>query len=130
MTRFLIIIFIICLVLIWFNCFGECGEIPDNSAIRAIIGEASNQGYRGMLHITVGIRNRGHLRGVYGLNAKHVDKEPAWVWALARKAWAESEYNRFHNADHWESTDFKIPKWSKGMIEVCKYKKHIFYWKD
>ena len=102
-------------------------EINDNSAVRAIIGEASNQGYNGMLAIAAGIRNRGTLQGVYGLKAKHIDKEPRWIWDMARKAWQESKHNRIHSGTHWESTDFKIPKWTYNMKEVYRYKKHIFY---
>lgn len=102
-------------------------EIPDHLAIRAIIGEASGEGFLGMKYVAAGIRNRGHLRGVYGLKAKHVDKEPHWVWVLARKAWAESEHNRLHSGTHWESTDFAVPSWAQDMVVVCKHKKHIFY---
>ena len=102
-------------------------EINDNSAVRAIIGEASNQGYNGMLAIAAGIRNRGTLQGVYGLKAKHIDKEPRWIWDMARKAWQESKHNRIHSGTHWESTDFKINKWNYNMKEVYGYKKHIFY---
>ena len=103
------------------------GEINDNLAIRAIIGEASNQGYQGMLAVAVGIRNRDTLQGIYGLKALHINKEPQWVWDMAKKAWQESKYNRIHSGTHWESTDFKIPKWSFNMKEVYRYKKHIFY---
>ena len=83
--------------------FAYADEIKDKDAIRAIIGEASDQGYTGMLYVAVGIRNRGTLKGVYGLKAKHVDKEPDWVWDLAKKAWKESEYNRVHSGDMWEN---------------------------
>ena len=103
-------------------------EIPDNLAVHAIIGEASGEGYQGMLAVACGIRNRGTLKGVYGLNAKHVDNEPGWVWALARKAWKESvDVDIVNGADHWESTDFKIPGWAKDMVKVFEYKNHCFY---
>ena len=108
------------------RAWGE--EIDDHLAIKAIVGEASNQGYKGMLYLAIGIRNRGHLRGVYGVNAKHNDSEPQWVWDLARRAWAESEYNRFHIADHWENIEaFGKPDCFRDMVVVCKYKNHTFF---
>ncbi len=103
-------------------------EIDNNSAIRAIIGEAANQGYQGMLALAVGIRNRGTLQGVYGLKAKHTNKEPQWVWDLAQKAWRESRYNHIHSGTHWENIKaFGKPKWAYAMKEVYRYKDHIFY---
>ncbi|MGN6643385.1 MAG: hypothetical protein ACTHKU_10355, partial [Verrucomicrobiota bacterium] len=66
------------------------GLIPDQSAIRAIVGEAANQGYRGMLAVAGAIRNRGTLQGVYGLHNPIALKQPQWVWARARQAWSES----------------------------------------
>lgn len=100
-------------------------EIDDTLAVRAIIGEASGEGYQGMLAVAVGIRNRNTLQGVYGLKTRH--KEPKWVWDMARKAWKESEYNRIHSGTHWESIDFPKPKWTDKMRIVYRYKKHIFY---
>ena len=121
------IAFLLLFMLIWWNW--AKAEIPftDINCIRACIGEASSQGYQGLLAVAVGIRNRGTLQGVYGLNARHIDREPKWVWDLARKAWQESKYNRIHSATHWESIDFKKPKWAYKMKEVYRYKEHIFY---
>ena len=120
------ILLAVILLMVWVRV-ARAEEINDNSAIRAIIGESSSEGYQGMLAVAVGIRNRGTLQGVYGLKAKHIDKEPQWVWDMAKKAWAESKYNRIHSGTHWESIDFKIPKWAYSMKEVYRYKKHIFY---
>ena len=104
------------------------GEISDTQAIKAIMGEASNQGYQGMLAVAVGIRNRGTLQGVYGLKAKHIYKEPRWVWDLAGKAWQESKTNRIHSGTHWENIKaFGTPYWVKKMILVYSYKDHNFY---
>jgi len=102
--------------------------IKDNDAIRAIIGEASDQGYQGMLAVAVGIRNRGTLKGVYGLNAVHVDNESDWVWELAEKAWRESVDNKLHIGTHWENVkEFGEPDWGEKMEEVYEYKDHKFY---
>ena len=108
------------------SCQGA--EVEESQAIRAIIGEASDQGFQGMLAIACGIRNRGTLKGVYGLNAKHVDNEPQWVWRLAKKAWKKSEHNRIHPGTNWENIKaFGEPYWVKSMVKVYKHKDHIFY---
>ena len=96
--------------------------------VKAIVGEASNQGYKGMLMIAVGIRNRGTLKGVYGRNATHCNNEPEWVWEMANKAWKESEHNRIHSGTNWENIKaFGKPKWADSMTVVAEYKDHIFY---
>ena len=112
-----------------FYCFGvEAEEVKDNKAIRAIIGEASGEGYTGMVAVACAIRNRGTLKGVYGQYAKHVDKEPQWVWGLAKKAWKESKNADIVNGgDHWESTNFPVPSWAKEMTVTKSIGKHIFY---
>ena len=103
-------------------------EIDPVLAVRAIIGEASNQGARGMLAVACGIRNRGHLRGVYGVRARHIDREPQYVWDIARRAWAKSaRVDIVSGATHWESTDFDVPYWARDMVEVARVGKHIFY---
>jgi len=62
------------------------------------------------------------------LNADHVDKEPQWVWDLAKKAWAESKHNRLHSGAFWENVKaFGKPDCFKDMVKVCEYKDHIFF---
>uniref|UniRef100_A0A6M3KL63 Cell wall hydrolase n=1 Tax=viral metagenome TaxID=1070528 RepID=A0A6M3KL63_9ZZZZ len=81
-----------------------------------------------MLAVAVGIRNRGTLKGVYGVKAKHVDREPSWVWDLAARAWKESEYNRIHTGYMWENiVAFGKPSWYHDVVEVYRYKDHVFY---
>ena len=101
------------------------------NCVRAIIGEASNQGYQGMLAVACGLRNRGTLSGVYGLNAAHVDNEPEWVWQSAMQAWFESEKNLVHNGEYWGSIILD-KKWiaemeRAGYCKVYEYKDHVFY---
>jgi len=100
----------------------------EEQAVRAIIGEASNQGFKGMVCVAEGIRNRGTLKGVRGLRAKHVDKQPERIWRMARRAWKTSaKTNYVKGASHWESTDFPMPRWARKMDVVAVYKKHVFY---
>jgi len=99
------------------------------NCIRAVIGEASSEGYKGLLAVCCALRNRGHLRGVYGFKAKHVDNEPAWVWQQARKAWKESKKKDIVNgADHWCNINaFGEPYWGSDMIQVIQIENHTFY---
>lgn len=118
----------ILIILLLTAATAHADNINDSQAIRAIIGEASNQGYQGMLHLASGIRNRGTLKGVYGLKAKHVNNEPKWVWDLAEKAWKESKQNRTHSGTMWENIEaFGKPSWYNDVIEVYRYKNHVFF---
>jgi len=105
--------------------------IKPYEAVRAIIGEASDQGPDGMILIACAIRNRGTLKGVYGLHANHVDTEPDWIWEQAWEAWDKSENYRncacLKGADHWESIKFIKPSWANRMEVTYVYKDHIFY---
>lgn len=64
--------------------------ITAGQARRAIVGEAAGAGYTVQLGVACALRNRGHLRGVYGVNARHNATEPQWVWDQAARAWTES----------------------------------------
>lgn len=115
-----------------FHCYnGYTAEISKEKAVKAILGEAENQGYRGMLDIAVGIRNRGTLKGVYGYKAKRpniVGLIPKRYWRQAEKAWNESKTNKTHTGTHWENIKaFGTPYWVSSMDKVYEYKDHIFY---
>ena len=114
------------LITVFISCAGA--EVDDKQAVKAIVGEASGEGYRGMLAVASAIRNRKTLKGVYGLNAKHVKNEPQWVWEKAKKAWLESKVKDVvDGADHWESVHFPEPKWAKNMIPTVKVGNHQFW---
>lgn len=118
-----------CLILLCL-LFPSCAhaDIKDSDAIRAIIGEASGEGLEGMRAVSSAIRNRGTLKGVYGLHAKHVNREPKWVWAMAKRAWADSKnYDYANQATHWEGTAFKEPYWAKSMVMVKQVGNQKFY---
>lgn len=90
--------------------------VSDEQAIRAIVGEASGESYQTMLGVACAIRNRGTLQGVYGLKAKHSNNEPAWVWAKARKAWAESKSKDITlGATHFDCVKKGEPYWASTM---------------
>lgn len=106
--------------------------VKDADAVRAIVGEAENQGYRGMLAVAEGIRNRGHLRGVYGLKrdlSKTPKKRLARLFEQAKKAWEESKNtNLVKGADHWENVKrFGVPSWAPKMNQITVIGDHTFY---
>jgi hypothetical protein len=105
------------------------GAIDDSKAIRAIVGEAANQGRSGMLAVAGAIRNRGSLKGVYGVKNPAADKQPAWVWQRAREAWASSATNDItKSATHWENTKaFGRPYWAASLTVTTNIGAHTFY---
>lgn len=103
-------------------------EIPEDVAIRVIIGESSDQGLHGMICVGEVLRRRGSTNGFYGLRSKHIDNQPVWVWKMAHEAWHQSAYTNYtNNATHFESSDFPKPAWAKNMKLVYRWKKHYFY---
>jgi len=103
-------------------------HIDAKQAITAIIGEAEGEPFIGKVAVAEAIRNRKTLKGVYGLRSPRVKKASKKVWLEAERAWLESEKsNLVKGADHWESIDFKVPGWAKGMIVTAQIGKHTFY---
>ena len=104
-------------------------EIPEETAIRCIVGEAANQGEQGMLALAEALRNRGTTKGVYGCKAQHINKQPSWVFTKARQAWRQSlNSNLTNGAKHWENVKaFGEPYWAKKMVKTYEYKDHTFY---
>ena len=108
-----------------------CASPPLNetNAIQTIVGEASNQGYQGMLGVANVIRHRNSLKGFYGFEAMKNRHEPDYVWVMARRAWIESEtHDVTLGATHFENIhSFGEPRWAKGMIKTVTIKDHQFY---
>lgn len=114
----------------------SASEITDSQAVHCILGEAQGEyrthGRKAFLAVAEGIRNRGHIRGVYGckadmskdmpyLKAKGLDDAALYAW------WESERTNIVNGADHWESIDFSEPWWAKDMIVTAKVGKHVFY---
>ena len=105
------------------------GPIAEQDAVRAIVGEAANQGYQGMLAVAGAIRNRGTLQGVYGWRSLPADRQPDWVWNQARATWRESATNDIsQGATHWENVHaFGRPVWVESMQLTVVIKDHQFF---
>lgn len=100
----------------------------EEQAVRVIVGEASNQGYKGMVCVGEVLRRQHSLKGFFGFKASHIRHEPKWVWAMARKAWAESKTSNYtKGANHFENLAFGCPYWVKNCVQTFAYKDHVFY---
>jgi len=83
--------------------------MPDASPIKAIIGEAEGEEYTGKLAVACAIRNRGNLKGVYGLNSRRVKEKLYSRDTLidATLSWEESANPKncefIKGADSWDN---------------------------
>jgi hypothetical protein len=104
-------------------------RLQTSDCVRAIVGESANQGRDGMLAVAGAIRNRGTLKGVYGLKSKVSSQQPEWVWQRARLAWAMSATNDIsRGATHWENIKaFGEPRWAKSLTVTTNIGAHTFY---
>lgn len=95
-----------------------CHAYTDQEAIKAVIGEAEGEGFKGMLAVAGAIRNRGTLKGVYGLHAQRVltHKYSKMTYKQATRAWNDSKHMDISKgAKYWEGTRFPLPYWAKNM---------------
>lgn len=81
----------------------DCLAFSDAQAVHAIMGEARGESWLGKCYVASAIRNRGTLKGVYGLRVPlaRLKKEPARVWAEAKRAWQLCKVRPVTNATHW-----------------------------
>jgi hypothetical protein len=103
--------------------------ISDEVAERIIIGEAANQGLKGMICVGEVIRRRNSVKAFKGYTSKRVDQQPKWAWTMAKKAWKLSANTDYTNgADHFANVrHFKPPSWVKQSVKTYEYKDHVFY---
>ena len=124
----------ILLTLLGLFCGGAWAEpISEAQATRAILGEALPN-YEAMHDIASAIRNRGTLKGVYGVRSSNYDKASPKLRALASRAWASSAtIDSVNGANHWLSeydlTHCKprLTAFRFGMVEtVYRHKTHFY----
>lgn len=127
------------MVLIWvlaaflgtiIGCMAYASGISQNRAVKAIIGEAENQGVVGMYAVACAIRNRGTLKGVYGLNAVRVreHKYSTGVYMMAQRQWARSAWDRdiTGGANHWQGVHERA-SWTSRCKQTVVIKDHVFF---
>ena len=115
-------------------------DVSSDKVINAIVGEASNQGYQGMLAIACAIRNRMKdsyyrnrpLQGVYGKNASHNSSESPRIWEEAKKAWADSASKDITGgAIIWGNDSdiqtFRTQEWFNNVEQTVKIGAHTFF---
>ena len=105
--------------------------VDSDTAIRAIVGEAANQGPNGMTAVGEVIRNRGGVKGLYGYKAMKARTEPSWVWKQATEAWERSKTTHLtKGATLFENINaFGFPKsWDRTKVVcVAQIKDHWFF---
>ncbi len=107
---------------------GQVREIPPHIAMRVLIGEAADQGLKGMICVGEVLRRRGSVKGFHGYKSKIVDREPRHVWRMAAQAWRDSANTNYtKGADHFVSLSGRQPRWLKQCTKTYAYKDHVFY---
>lgn len=110
-------------------------EITSDDAVRAIIGEAENQGYEGMKAVACGILNRPEgLEGVYGAKNGRYKKASFDTIHKAMSAWEDAKNFRIYckliigDADMWENVNkFGQPKNWPPVVYITTIGDHRFY---
>jgi hypothetical protein len=104
-------------------------SIPPDIAVRIIIGEAADQGLKGMICTAEVLRRRASIKGFYGYKSNWIYSQPRSVWEMAAEAWKESAYTNYtKGADHFENVHrFGEPWWARYCVKIYEYKDHVFY---
>ena len=101
---YIIVVTILLALGIWHTAHAT--EIPEHQAIVALIGEAGGQGDEELLAHAYALKNRGTLKGVYGLHAKHTPNPTPEQWQRVEKAYWTAKLAFFDPLDgrtEWRS---------------------------
>lgn len=125
MIRILLLIFLF----LTFVSRAHAETISDAAAVRIIVGEAANQGLKGMICIGEVLRRRASVKGFYGYKANLSKRQSKLIWRMAAKAWEQSRYTNYtKGADHFENIhSFGKPWWVECSVKTYEYKDHVFY---
>jgi len=117
------------IVALTFISTAHAQTIPQGVAVRIIVGEAADQGLKGMICIGEVLRLRASVKGFYGYKSNRTKDQPKSVWVMAAKAWKESAHTNYtKGADHFENIHrFGKPWWVKYCVKTYEYKDHVFY---
>ena len=86
--------------LAFLSCVNVRAELNQNDCVRAVIGEGAGEPYKCQVALCAVIRNRGSLKGIYGFNSKHINREPKYIFKQVNRAWLESaKYDPTHGAN-------------------------------
>lgn len=101
------------------SCEAFAGEIPEETAVHCILGEARGEGYASMLGHAEALRTRGSTRGVYGCNV-NLNKEMPYLRATgiltqARQAWEASKTSKTVSGAQFWASKIVDGKWATRM---------------
>ncbi len=111
--------------------------VPDN-LWKGLLAEASGEGRDGMYRVACVIRNRINLGMNHGLCSLKRNDLNGFVRRegrikekeakeIVQKVFQEKGEDVTNGATHFESIDFREPRWVKKMVYLGQYKKHKFY---
>jgi hypothetical protein len=120
---------------------GDCWAYTLEQSVKAVIGEAENQGQVGMDAVACAISNRGTLSGVYGLHSfrvrKHLYSHSTYNKALKAVLRAKSPSyctELIHGATGWGNNkdveSFKHTTWFPSVYFTAHIGDHWFYGTD
>ena len=117
-------------------CSAEAGTTGSNfnsfNCTNALIGEVEGESFLTKLATAECLRNRGTLKGVYGINSKRIAKASDKVRADCSRAWTESaRTNLVKGATVWGNASdvkiFKKSKWFKSFKQTAHIGNHYFF---
>jgi hypothetical protein len=115
-------------------CSNAFASVPFTQAncIKALVGEVEGETFQTKLATAECLRNRGTLKGVYGINSKRLSKASRKAWAECELAWAKSKAsNLVDGATVWgNASDVKIfrkTKWFKSYVQTAHVGNHFFF---
>lgn len=97
--------------------------IPERKAVLALVGEAGGQSYVELKAHAFALRNRGTLRGVYGLRAPHIKRERPSTFDRARRAWyaaLSGKHDPVGGRTEWRSDHDLRKLWRQGKTTTSQ----------
>ena len=130
---------LIALALLWMTLWAmwalsdaRANMVNPTEAVNAIIGESEAEPFIGKIAIGEAIRNKGNLRGVYGLSSTRITKASSRVRAECEAAWRESRASSLvGDASVWGTDSdvrkFKKSRWFRSYEFVRRIGNHSFF---
>jgi len=136
MKRLIRIVF--CLMVILGSAVNVSAYVVPDNLWKGLLAEASGEGREAMYRVACVVRNRlvlGMNTGLCGLKRKDLDgfvmqegrSKEKEAREIVRKVFQERGEDVTNGATHFESIDFREPRWAKKMVYLGQYKKHKFY---
>lgn len=124
------------ILLVMASCTLAHATITDQQGINACIGEAEGEPYLGKIAISATLLNRGHIKGVYGVNAprvkRHLYSQATYeacsqAWKYAKSVHGEGDWNATGWGNANDIAIFKRQGWFKHCVITAHIGNHYFY---